>query len=260
MFGVCPCVNARDGVFVLAIGICLAVWSPVFLDADFAALLAAFLRTPLHPPMAFAIWLMGMISGLILLIAGIRENLRDGDGAPVLSSLAIIIATAVAIHHQWYLPRAIGTRMPYLTEALYIALMAACCANLCMAYAARVRRSRLAKEIEDQRPAPDPRDAALDEYRDALAAYAQRDAEQIRWIADLSAQLAARRPDETNYRQLVAENREMKALLTFPGARAALLHTLHSDHHAGATAREQRVRDEAVTRLTAIYKRIGEDR
>jgi hypothetical protein len=135
MFGVCPCVNARDGVFVLAIGICLAVWSPVFLDADFAALLAAFLRTPLHPPIAFAIWLMGMISGLIILIAGIRENLRDGDGAPVLASLAIIIAAAVAIHRQWYLPRTIGTSMPYLTEAFYIALLRQSLHGLCRTHA-----------------------------------------------------------------------------------------------------------------------------
>jgi hypothetical protein len=260
MFGVCPCISARDGVFVLAIGICLAVWSPVFLDADFAALLAAFLRTPLHPPIAFAVWLMGMIAGLILLIAGIRENLRDGDGAPVLSSLTIIIASAIAIHHQWYLPRTIDTRMPYLTEAFYIALIAACGANLCMAYAARVRRSPSAREIEDQQRAPDPHDAALDEYRNALAAYAERDAEQIRRIADLSAQLAARRGDAANYRQLGAENREMKALLTFPGARAALLHTLHSDHHARATARELQMRDEALARLMAVYERLGEDR
>jgi hypothetical protein len=237
------------------------VWSPVFLDADFAALLAAFLRTPLHPPIAFAIWLMGMISGLIILIAGIRENLRDGDGAPVLASLAIIIAAAVAIHRQWYLPRTIGTSMPYLTEAFYIALIAACCANLCMAYAARMRRLRLAITIEARQSAPDPRDAALDEYRGVLAAYAERDAKQIRQIADLSAQLfAARHPDETNYRQLVAESQEMKALLTFPGARAALLHTLHSDHHARATARELQMRDEAVARLMAVYERLDGDR
>ena len=269
MFGACPCVSAREAVFVLALLIYAAVWSPLFLGADFGTLWAAFFKTPLDPPLTFAIWGISFVCSLIALSVGIRQNIADGHGAPVLSSLVTISACAVAIHNQWYLPRTINPRMPYLTQALYIALIAACCANLCMAYAARVRRLRLASNIYRQHPAHTHDETALAEYRDVLAVYVERDAEYRRELAErarqievLTAQLAARRRQvaASEHERLVAENREMKAVLAFPGVRAALLHTLHSDHHVDAKARERSARDEAVGRLTAIYKRIGVDR
>ena len=57
-----------------------------------------------------------------------------------------------------------------------------------------------------------------------------------------------------------AENNEMKAVLAFPGVRPALLHALHSDHHAGASESERRSRDETFIKLTAIYERIAAGR
>ena len=117
-----------------------------------------------------------------------------------------------------------------------------------MAYAARVRRLRLAAPVHPQ-PAFGPDEIA--KYRDVLAAYEA-----------LAAQLAEQRrnSDLADDKQLAAENRDMRALLAFPGVRTALLHALHSDHHAHAATRERSARDEAVGRLTAIYKRIGVDR
>ena len=266
MFGACPCVSAREAVFGLALFICAAVWSPVFLGADFGTLWAAFVKTPSDPPIAFAIWGIGVAGGLVVLGVGIRQNIADGHGAPVLSSLVTITACAFAIYRQWYLPSSINVRMPYATEAVYIALIAACCANLCMAYAARVRRLRLAAPIRLQ-PAHD--EAALAEYRSVLAEYVALDAEQRRKLAEnarqievLTLQFAALRlnADTAGTRQLAAENRDMKALLAFPGVRAALLHALHPDHHADVAARERSARDDAVGKLMTVYKRIGVDR
>jgi hypothetical protein len=266
MFGACPCVSAREAVFALAFLVCAAVWSPIFFGADFGTLWAAFIKTPLDPPLIFAVWGTTVVCSLVVLVVGIRQNIEDGHGAPVLSSLVTILACAVAIHNQWYLPRTINPRMPYFTEAVYIALIAACCANLCMAYAARVRRLRLTSPARLQR-AYTPDEAASAEYRDVLAAFAERDAEHRRKLAEsarqievLTARLAARQIDTSEYERLVAENREMKAVLAFPGLKAAILHALHSDHHIHAAARERSARDEAVGKLMAVYKRIGVDR
>jgi hypothetical protein len=254
MFGSCRCVDARDGVFVLAFCIYAAVCSPVFLGSEFGPLLAAFIRTPLDPPLAFALWVTVVVGGVVLLAAGIRENLQDGHGAPVPSSLAAIAACAIAIHKHWYLPE-----LHYLTRGFYVALIAASCANLCMAYAARVRRLRLDAPVHPQ-PAFGPDETVG--YRDLFVAYAERDAEQLRQIEDLTAQLAGRRRNTnvTDTEQLAVEHRDMKALLVFPGARAALLHALHPDHHADAPARVRNARTDAVAKLVAVYQRIGTER
>jgi hypothetical protein len=254
MFGSCRCVDARDGVFVLAFCIYAAVCSPVFLGSDFGPLVAAFVAAPLDPPLAFALWAAIVVAGVVLLVAGIRENLQDGYDAPVPSSLAAIAACAVAIHKQWYLPG-----LGYLTQGFYVALIAACCANLCMAYAARVRRLRLAAPA---RPLPAFGPDETGGYRDLLAAYVERDAEHRRRIEALTAELTERRrnADVADPEQLAAENRDMKALLAFHGVRAALLHALHPDHHADAPAGERNARTDAVAKLVAVYQRIDADR
>jgi hypothetical protein len=235
MFGSCPCVQARDGIFVLAACIYAALWWPVFFGTDFGPLLAAFLAAPLDPSIPFALWGTVVVAGLVLLVGGIRENLQDGHGAPVLSSLAVIFACAVAMHHGWYLPRRVewGLVGMHISRGFYVASIAACCANLGMAYAARVRRLRRAAPRHVHQAHGATGDA---ENREMKARLAERAAELER---------------------LAAENSEMKAVLTFPGLRAVLYHTLHSDHHAAADAGERSARDEAVARLTAIYKRIG---
>lgn len=118
MFGACPCVSAREAVFGLALFICAAVWSPVFLGADFGTLWAAFVKTPSDPPIAFAIWGIGVAGGLVVLGVGIRQNIADGHGAPVLSSLVTITACAFAIHRQWYLPSSINVRQHVVALAV----------------------------------------------------------------------------------------------------------------------------------------------
>lgn len=234
MFGSCPCVQARHGVFVLVACAYAAMWSPAFLGADFGALIAAFIAAPLDPPFAFAVWAAAAVAGAVMLGIGIRENLQDGHGAPVLASLVVIFACAVALHKGWYMPRPIwdvivmhGTSWgvyvaPIAFRGFHIAVIAACVTNLVMALAAQMRRMRRAAAT--RRPAQ------------GQAANAQR-------IEALTAELA-----------------EARAVLTFPGVRAALLHTLHSDHHANAEAAERRARDEIIGKLTTIYQRIGVER
>jgi hypothetical protein len=263
MSGSCPCVNARDGVFVLAACVYAAYWSRIFLGTDFWPLLAEFMQAPLDPPLAFAIWGAVVVAGCALLIAGIRENLEDGHGAPVLSSLVAIFASAVAIRHGWYLPADIGRLAPFISQGVYVALIAASCANLFMAVAARVRARRAA--LAALRPVRGVDDTALAEYSEVLAAYVERDGQNQRALAEaalqieaLTSQLAAARlvPDPVN-KNLTADNIDMQAVLKFPGVRAALLHALHSDHHAGVSVTERHARDEMVAKLTVVFKRIG---
>lgn len=103
----------------------------------------------------------------------------------------------------------------HTTHALYWGIIAGSCANLCMTVAAR-------------RYSPDRQASRKERQRTAAV--------------------------NEQHERLIADNAEMRAILTFPGVRPALLHLLHSDHHAGLPAVEMRKRDAVVASLTEIYR------
>ena len=104
----CPCRRGGEGVFLLAGCIFAALWSRVFLGADFGVLVAEVMWPPHHLPLALAVWASVAVAGLGLLVIGIRALVREGDSAPVRSSLLVLAAGAGALWCGWYLPRAWG--------------------------------------------------------------------------------------------------------------------------------------------------------
>jgi hypothetical protein len=134
----CQCRRGGEAVFLLAACTFAALRSRVFLGGDFGALLASVVRPPHAVPLALVIWAVVAVAGLCLLAVGIRALLREGDSAPVLSSLAAIAVSALAIGCGWYLPGAWGAAWPLASEGFYVSLIAAGGANLCLALGARV--------------------------------------------------------------------------------------------------------------------------
>jgi hypothetical protein len=244
MGGSCPCVQARDGIFVLAACIYAAVWSRVFLGADFGPLFAAFLRAPLDPPLAFAIWGSVFAVGLVMLGVGIRENLQDGHGAPVISSLVIIIACAAAMHHGWYLPRQEwGTVWMHISRGFYVALIAACCANLVMALGAQAR------ELRRFSPPSHLRQDRIERQHASFQASAELD------------RLAAERDlYQLESREAPKRLGEIEAILRIPEVRRMSLKALHPDAHPAVSESERRALTARFQKALAVFDGIQADR
>jgi hypothetical protein len=228
----CPCRRGGDGAFLIAACVFAALHSWVFLGGDFGAMVTGLLHQPHDLPLSLAIWASVAAAGLWLLVIGIRALVREGDTPPALPSLAKIAAGAAALGWGWYLPPTWGAVWSLGSEGFCFAMIAAGAANLCLALGSQVwMAGYVAAGGDHTRPRavpfdPDKWRLILDRQEKELAAAA-------------------------------AENNEMKAVLAFPGVRPALLHALHSDHHAGASESERRIRDETFIKLTAIYQRIG---
>jgi hypothetical protein len=228
----CPCRRGGEGAFLLAACIFTALHSWVFLGADFVALVEGLLHSPHDLPLPLAVWMGVTAAGLCLLLIGIRAGVREGDSAAALPSVAKIAAGAAGLWWGWYLPPAWGAVWSLGSEGFYLAMIAAGTANLCLAFGAQVWMAGFVAAGGDHiRPRAVPFDP--DKWRIIL----DRQAKELAAAA--------------------AENNEMKAVLAFPGVRAALLHALHSDHHAGASESERRIRDETFIKLTAVYERMG---
>jgi hypothetical protein len=106
------------------------------------------------------------------------------------------------------------------------------------------------------------------EFREVLAAYVERDAQNRRLLAQALDQIeklnselaqvkATRDRYQTNGKRVNAEKREMEALLKRPDVQRSLKKALHSDPgYATATATERLARDQDFIKLTAILDRI----
>ena len=62
--------RAGGGAFLLTCCAYAAVWSPVFLGDHFDTLIAAFLRSPMHPPVSLLVWAGVTAFGLLWLWVG----------------------------------------------------------------------------------------------------------------------------------------------------------------------------------------------
>jgi hypothetical protein len=213
----CPCQEAAIGAFMLGGLGYLAADSREFFGGDFLPVFSGFIISPFDSHPVLKGWAVFVIIGLWLLVRGIRQNIRDRDSAPVFWSLVAILAAAVGIDHNR------GDHA--IVEAFYWGIIAACIANLGMAYGAYVRSPARRQKRFDQ-----------------LHAEHQRVVEE-----------------NARQRQVILQMEEVRDVLIFPGVRAALLHALHSDHHAGSGLAEIRQRDDVMVKLTAIYQRIGGD-
>ena len=220
----CPCQEAPIGAFMVGGCAYLATVSREFFGGDFLPILGRLLASPFDAHPVIEGWGITVLIGSWLIYRGIRQNIRDGDGAPVFWSLAAILACAVGFHHNRV---AYPNGFPgpiHMLEAFYWGIAAACCANLAMAYGSHVR---------------------------SPSAIEKRQRRNAQRATKMQIELAAEN------KRLAAENAEMRTVLAFPGVRPALLHLLHSDHHAALPAVELRKRDQVVASLMEIYQRIG---
>ena len=234
----CPCRRGGDGVFLLAACIFAALWSRVFLGGDFGVLVAEVMRPPHHLPVQLAVWASVAVAGLGLLVIGIRALVREGDSAPVRSSLLVLAAGAGALWCGWYLPRAWGPLWSLGSEGFYLAVIAGATANLCLAFGAQVwMAGYVAAGGDNAMPRAVPFD--LDEWRNII----ERQAQDIERLTGDRA-------------QAVEHARQLEAVLRFPAVRKSVLKALHPDAHAGADDRERRALTERFQKATAVFDRI----
>jgi hypothetical protein len=122
----------------------------------------------------------------------------------------------------------------------------------------------------EQFVAPQPHSLNVNEraeFREVLAAYVERDAQNRRLLAQALDQIeklneelaqvkATRDRYQTNGKRVNAEKREMEALLKRPDVKRALQKTLHRDAHPGASPTQLLTHDQEFIKLTSIYQRI----
>src|SRR5271165_2708715 len=119
----CPCRRAGEGGFLLAGAAYAAVAAPLFLGGNLAALIGAALDPPHAVPLPLLGWALVAAGGLVLLGIALRALVRDGDGPPALSSLAVVVVAALALGCEWY-PHTLGARWLYGMRGFYLALIA----------------------------------------------------------------------------------------------------------------------------------------
>jgi hypothetical protein len=238
MLGSCPCVQARDGVFVLAAGVYAAVWSPVFLGADFGALVVAFLNAPTHPPLALVIWAAVIATGLVMLCIGIYEHLHDGDSAPVPLSVLAMIVCGAAMHFGWYLPRDWGVLWMRSSQGFYVAVISAGGANLLVAVSALIWNFGFSAAIGHV-TLHGPAGGYSPQWQDVNRHAAE--------IEDLRGK----------YQDLLARNNELEAILRFPDVRRSILKVLHPDTQPRASDGERRQLTERFQKASAVLNSLG---
>lgn len=119
--------RAGGGAFLLTCCAYAAVWSPVFLGDRFDTLIAAFLRSPMHPPVSLLVWAGVTAFGLLWLWVGVRGARGPRDVMAAFWAAVRVALFGCALGLQWYLPRDWGDLVPLanlVLHGLYLGLLA----------------------------------------------------------------------------------------------------------------------------------------
>lgn len=124
----CPCVQVRDGCFILM----ASLWAAYWVDKS---------------PITWTIIAVAFGIGVMRLRTGIRQSLVDGDSVEPVPTLLVLGVCVMALWNGWnlFLP-------PLLIKGFYVSVVAACYGNLMLYSTARLRRERIKRKAETPRP------------------------------------------------------------------------------------------------------------
>jgi hypothetical protein len=238
----CTCRRAGDGAFILAGCAFAAARAPLFLgDGDFGTLLIAFVREPLAPPFALAVWAGIAAVGVVLLGMGLYAALVEQDDVPVRPWLVVVPLSALALWRGWLLPSDWGPVFELGSEGFYIGVISAGLVNVTLA----LRGSIWQAGYFAGRRGDDPRRVQ------ALVAHLNATIERLTDKCDRLTNDLARASSPA---------RDLEAVFKIPGVlpvvRRTALAVLHPDH--GKTEAEKRARTVQFQKTAAMLDRLAD--
>ena len=229
----CPCVRARDGFFVLGACGYTMLWSKVFLGGSVGDLLERMAYDPSKVPISLLVWCAATALGLVLLRIGIRENLRDGDVAPVVTSVIGVAACSAALAYGWF--PWWNVLLMHICKCFYVACIAGGVGNLLINVVSTFWNAGYRACV---------RDFGADGYSRS-------------WRDKMRNQTEALTNLTTKYNELAAANSELEAILRTPGLRRLVLKADHPDLYPNVTEQERMAITAKFQKVSDVFDRLG---
>jgi hypothetical protein len=247
LISMCPCRRSAAGAAVCAGSVWTALHAPVFLGANFAAMVSSLVYPPHIFQPALAAWCLVTAASLWAVIWNIRAAMEEGDDARTwTASLAAIGGGAAALVYGWHLP---GPFWSAVSDGLCTAAIAFGGANVSLSFAARAYETgylagslaRIGRFGFAEMPGVDD-----DEWHRAQATIATLTAERNRLADDLA--------------RVGRPARDLEEVLRYPGVAEAVLKAArkatHRDSFPGIGEGEARILDERFKKVSAVLERF----